>query len=116
TTAANNTDIGGINIAEGCAMANLNNANREMMAQIKSAGFISTTSTATLTNKRVTPRTLAVTSAAEPTINTDNADIASIAALATNVTSMTTNLTGTPTSNQVLIFRIKDNGSARTIS
>lgn len=35
TTAANNTDIGGISIAEGCAMANLNNAMREIMAQIK---------------------------------------------------------------------------------
>ena len=35
TTAANNTDIGGISIAEGCAMANLNNGMREIMAQIK---------------------------------------------------------------------------------
>lgn len=35
TTAGNNTDIGGINIDEGCAMANLNNGMREMMAQIK---------------------------------------------------------------------------------
>lgn len=35
STAANNTDIGGISIAENCAMANLNNAMREMMAQIK---------------------------------------------------------------------------------
>ncbi len=37
TTPANNTDVGGISIAEGCAMANLNNAMREMMAQIKAA-------------------------------------------------------------------------------
>lgn len=43
TTAANNTDIGGISIAEGCAMANLNNAQREMMAQLKTAGFIGAT-------------------------------------------------------------------------
>lgn len=40
TTAANNTDVGGISIAENCAMANLNNAMREIMAQIKTAGFI----------------------------------------------------------------------------
>lgn len=39
STAANNTDIGGISIAEGCAMANLNNALRELMAQIKTANF-----------------------------------------------------------------------------
>jgi hypothetical protein len=34
-TAANNTDIGGINIAEGCAPSNINNALRELMAQLK---------------------------------------------------------------------------------
>lgn len=34
-TAANNTDIGGINIAEGCAPSGINNAIRELMAQIK---------------------------------------------------------------------------------
>lgn len=31
----NNTDVGGINIAEGCAPSNINNAIREVMAQIK---------------------------------------------------------------------------------
>lgn len=35
TTAANNTDIGGINIAEGCAPSGINNAIRELMAQVK---------------------------------------------------------------------------------
>lgn len=40
TTAANNTDINNINIAENCAMANLNNAIREMMAQLKTANFV----------------------------------------------------------------------------
>jgi hypothetical protein len=34
-TAANNTDIGGIDIAEGCAPSNINNAIRELMAQVK---------------------------------------------------------------------------------
>lgn len=32
---ANNTDVGGIDIAEGCAPSGINNAIREMMAQIK---------------------------------------------------------------------------------
>lgn len=32
---ANNTDIGGIDIAEGCAPSGINNAIREMMAQLK---------------------------------------------------------------------------------
>lgn len=35
TVAANNTDIGGIDIAEGCAPSGINNAIRELMAQIK---------------------------------------------------------------------------------
>lgn len=34
TTAGNNSDVGGINIAEGCAAANMNNAVREIMAQV----------------------------------------------------------------------------------
>jgi len=33
--AANNVDIGGINIAEGCAPSGINNAIRELMAQLK---------------------------------------------------------------------------------
>lgn len=35
TTANNNSDIGGINIAEGCPPSNINNAIREMMAQLR---------------------------------------------------------------------------------
>lgn len=35
STPSNNTDIGGINIAEGCAPSNINNAIRELMAQVK---------------------------------------------------------------------------------
>ena len=34
-TPANNTDIDGINIAEGCAPSGINDAIREMMSQIK---------------------------------------------------------------------------------
>jgi len=34
-TPVNNTDIGGINIAEGCAPSGINNAIRELMAQVK---------------------------------------------------------------------------------
>ena len=35
STPSNNNDIGGINIAEGCAPSGINNAIREMMAQVK---------------------------------------------------------------------------------
>lgn len=70
---------------------------------------------ATLTNKRVTPRTDTVASSATPTINTDLVDFFSITALAVNITSMTTNLTGTPTDGQKLWLAITGT-AARTIA
>lgn len=72
--------------------------------------------TATLTNKRITPRVLTITSSATPTINTDDYDAASITALATDITSMSASLSGTPTNFQKLIIRIKDDGTARAIT
>lgn len=59
-------------------------------------------STDTLTNKRVTKRTGTTTSSATPTINTDNVDFYSLTAQAEAITSFTTNLSGTPTENQIL--------------
>jgi len=67
TTAANNTDIGGINIAEGCAPSGINNAIRELMAQLKDqqagtdgdnfaiGGNLSVTGTTTLTGAATAP-------------------------------------------------------------
>lgn len=81
-----------------------------------SGTVVGTTDTQTLTNKRVTPRITSITSNATPTINTDNCDFVTITALATNITSMTTNLSGTPTNGQKLVIRIKDDGSARSIT
>jgi hypothetical protein len=61
STAASNTDIGGIDIAEGCAPSGINNAIRELMAQVKDqqagtdadnftvGGNLSVTGTSTLT-------------------------------------------------------------------
>lgn len=72
--------------------------------------------TETLTNKRVTKRVTTITSNATPTVNTDNCDCVDITALAAAITSMTTNLSGTPTNFQSLIYRIKDNGTARAIT
>jgi len=75
------------------------------------------TKTQTLTNKRVTKRTVEVTSHATPTLNTDNADIATILVLATAITNMSTNISGTPVAGaDMLLYRIKDNGTARAIT
>lgn len=72
--------------------------------------------TETLSNKRIVPRVTTITSSATPTINTDNCDCVTITALAVAITSMTTNLSGTPNNFDKLIFRIKDNGTARAIT
>jgi hypothetical protein len=71
-TAANNTDIGGIDIAEGCAPSGINNAIRELMAQVKDqqtgtdadnftvGGNLSVTGTSTLTGNTIITGTLNV--------------------------------------------------------
>lgn len=73
-------------------------------------------STNTFTNKRITQRITTIASNGTPTVNTDNTDLVTITALAVNITNMTTNLTGTETNGQKLIYRILDNGTPRTIS
>ena len=67
TTSADNTDISNINIAEGCSPANLNNAVRSLMAQLKDqqagtsgdnftvGGNLSVTGTSTLTGNVTAP-------------------------------------------------------------
>jgi hypothetical protein len=72
--------------------------------------------TDTLTNKRITMRVTAVTPSATPTINTDTTDVAEITSLNAAITSMTTNLSGTPTNDQMILIRILDNGTPRTIA
>jgi hypothetical protein len=72
--------------------------------------------TQTFTNKRITKRVGTTTSSATPTINTDNVDMFTITALAAAITSFTTNLSGTPTTGQILRIRIKDDGTARAIT
>jgi len=73
TNPAQNLDVGGIDIAENCAPSNINNAIREVMAQIKDmqtgadgdnfavAGNLSVTGTSTLTGNVTASGTLAVT-------------------------------------------------------
>lgn len=72
--------------------------------------------TDTLTNKRVTKRVNTVASSATPSINVDTTDMFTITALATAITSMTSGLSGTATTGQPLVVRIKDDGTARAIT
>ncbi|MDD5441413.1 MAG: hypothetical protein PHZ27_04325 [Candidatus Omnitrophica bacterium] len=74
----------------------------------------SISSTNTLTNKRITPRVLTFTSDATPDVNSDSYDAVTITAQAAAITDV--NVTGTPTNFQKLMFRIKDDGTARAIT
>jgi hypothetical protein len=72
--------------------------------------------TDTLSNKRITPRTVTVTASATPTVNSDNTDVASITGLSMAITDMSTNLTGTPAANDEIHYSITDNGTARALT
>lgn len=63
---------------------------------------LTATSTTTFTNKRITARIDSTTSSATPTINTDNVDTYKLTAQAADITSFTTNLSGTPSDDQIL--------------
>ena len=84
------------------ANSNWNNTTPLTDAGTTSTIGVTRNATETLTNKRVTPRTLTTTSSATPTINTDNTDVYGLTAQAVDITSFTTNLTGTPTDGQKL--------------
>lgn len=62
------------------------------------------------------PRVTTITSSATPTINTDVCDAVTITALATSITSMTSGLSGAPNNFDKLNIRIKDDGTARSIT
>lgn len=68
----------------------------------------------TLTNKRITSRVLTFASDATPDVNSDLYDAVTITAQAAAITDV--NVTGTPTNFQKLIFRLKDNATARAIT
>ena len=70
--------------------------------------------TATLTNKRITTRVNTITSSATPTPAWDSTDEFIVTALAVNATFAAP--TGTPTDWQVLLIRIKDNATDRTLA
>ena len=72
---------------------------------------LTATSTTTFTNKRITARVDSTTSSATPTINTDNVDTYKLTAQTTDITSFTTNLSGTPTDDQILHIIVTATGS-----
>lgn len=97
--------------------AALNNSTQLATTAYADAAVVAeATATRTLTNKRITSRVTTIVSSATPTVNTDNCDAVTITAQAVAITSMTTNLSGTPTNFQKLLYRIKDDGTGRAIT
>lgn len=79
--------------------------------------IVGTTDTQTMTNKRVTPRILSAASYTTDTgtsLNCDNLDAFIVTAQAGALKF--NNPTGTPTSEQKLIIKITDNGTARALT
>ncbi len=76
--------------------------------------LVGTQTTNTLTNKRITPRVNTVASAATITPTGDDSDLYAVTALAVPATIAAPS--GTPTSGQKLILRIKDDGTARALT
>jgi hypothetical protein len=70
--------------------------------------------TATTLTARILPRVVTIVSTATPAINTDLYDAVSITALATGISSIS--ITGSPNNFDKLLFRIKDDGTTRTIA
>lgn len=80
-----------------------------------SGAIVGTTDTQTLTNKRITSRVSSSTSWTSPLAwNSDSFDQYQTTAQNGNVTISAD--AGTPTNGQKMIFRIKDNGTARTLT
>ena len=86
----------------------------QLNAKAPSSTTVTLTGTETLTNKRITKRTVSITDSAAPTPNSDTTDIYLVTALAQTATFGAP--TGTPTEGQQLIIRIKDNGTARSLA
>lgn len=97
STASNNTDIGGIDIAENCAPSGINNGLRTIMAQIKNmitgadgdnftvGGNLTVTGTTTLTGDATAPT---------QSSSDNSSKVATTAYVKSNLTSLVTSITG----------------------
>lgn len=105
------SDIGNTTIELLNHTLNTNNPHSVSAEQI---GALTASSTDTLTNKRITNRVNSTTSSSSYTPNIDSYDAAKITALAADITLNAPS--GTPTSMQSYLLRIKDDGTARLLT
>lgn len=80
----------------------------------QSAEVVNLSTAQTLTNKRLDARVGTTASSATPTPDADSHDVYTVTALAVNATFGSP--TGTPVNGQVLMLRILDNGTTRTLA
>jgi hypothetical protein len=108
TVTASDLSLGNVN--------NTSDANKPVSTATQTALDLkaSLTGTETLTNKRITARVQSVSSSATVTPNADSDDAVKVTAQAAGLTLA--NPSGTPTGMQAMVIRIKDNGTARSIS
>ncbi|MEM5784999.1 MAG: hypothetical protein QW469_00470 [Candidatus Aenigmatarchaeota archaeon] len=81
---------------------------------IPSSNFVGTSDSQTLTNKRINPRVYSTTSTSSLTPDISSYDAYHLTALAENLSIGAP--TGTSNDGNKLIFRIKDNGTSRTLT
>ncbi len=106
STPVNHNDLGGIQGGAADDYFHLTSAQHTIV--------VYTTSTQTLTNKRIDPRVNTIASSATPTPAGDTTDIFTVTALGAAATFAAP--TGTPVNGQKLIIRIKDDGTARALT
>ena len=96
STAGDNTDIGGINIAEGCAPSGINDAIRTQMAQLKN--FLDGSSGDTITTAKIVATTAQIVNASVtgPATFAGNVILSSTSSLGTPSSLTLTNATGLP--------------------
>ena len=92
STAADNTDLGGINCAEGMAPSDVNNWMREMMSQLKE--FLDGSSGDTITTAKIVATTATILSGADVT---GTATFNSAVILSSSVTGTTASFSGATT-------------------
>lgn len=107
-------EVSGATSSKTMTIASSHTDDRTITLPDATATLVGKDTTDTLTNKRITQRVSSTTDAATITPDFDSYDAVDVTALAQNVTIA--NGTGTPTNFQPFTIRIKDNGSAHTIS
>lgn len=105
---------GGTGAATLTGLVKGNGASNMTAVTAPSGTVVGTSDTQTLTNKRVDPRVTTIASSGTPTPDGDASDLFTVTALA--ATGAFAAPSGTPVNGQKLIIRIKDDGTARTLS